>query len=226
MGPNMDEDYQKKLGAILYLGRCEYTEVRCTLASFDLLKASTYGQLLQSSGCLFEMEQKDVKALHCADSSAAAVFLLQCTVRSCEGRLKSAAVHLHLQDCEVCQLLAVAQPPPGAEFAAARELNGMISFEETSSERGMYVRHPTVGRILVGKVGHTGASIKLLPDEGAQELSRLSAVLFVCIAPLTLSVNMSVTVKATLSASGLLKAWRKGDNETFSSGNKEVQLRV
>ena len=226
MGTLMDKDLTRGSGVKLFTGRRAGAEVRLQLASCDLLKNGKLKQLQKSTGCHFEMKQKHVQAFHRADKSVAAVFLVQCTIESCQGELlKSAAVHLRLQEAEDCQILAVARPPPGAEFAAAREEVGVISFGEASADTGMYVRHPTAGSMFCERIGSTEACMKLIADESTQEATRLSAVLFVCLTMASrVRYNMSVAVQASLSANGLLKAWRKGHDDTCKLDSKAVQL--
>ena len=245
----VDYDLTKLMGVRLYPGRREYAELCFEMASCDLVRAGSLSHIFSlahfsslghifglghifTSGCQFHMTQKDVKALHRADKSVAAVFLLECSVTSTTGKLRSADVRLSLENSEGCHFLAIGRPPPGAEFAAARELDGDIRFEEVSltererGNRGMYVGHPTFGTMACGKLGSTEAFMKLLADDGTQELDRLSAVMFLCLATTSfrMSYSMCVTVQASVSAGGWMRGWGNGHDDIFSLDSKEVQL--
>ena len=75
------------------------------------------------------------------------------------------------------------------------------------------------------KAGRTEVFLKLQADDGTQEQNSLSAVLFVALATTAfrLRYSMSVTVQASVSASGLMKAWGKGHDDVFTLDSKEVQ---
>lgn len=223
----MDRDFRKCLGGRPYEGRRESFEISATLASCDLTRADKSGLTLTPHGCHFEMLQRDVLDFQFADQSIAAVFLLDCSVQSNTGKLKSAAVHLSIQECEDYRFLAVARPPFAAEYAAPQEINGSIQFEESTPGKGIYVGHHTSGTMFCDGVGSTRASMKLFPEpeQGIQELSCLSALLLVCLsASSRLRFDISVSVQASLSKGGILKKWRKGLYDTFVLCSKKVQL--
>ena len=200
--------------------------MRLELASYELAKAKNFGIIPRSSGCRFDMTQLDVLDFQRADGCIALAFLLECRIQSHSGNLRKAAVVLSPFKSEGFTFIAVASPPSAAEFAAPQERDGVITFAESTPGKGIYVKHHTAGKMECNYDARS-ATIELLPSEGYQETSCLSAVLLVCLPHLDkVTFSLSVDVSAQVYAGGLFKRWRKAQTDRFSSETKVVKLSV
>ena len=148
------------------------------------------------------------------------------------GRLQEATITLSLKDFEDSRFAAIAKPPLGTECIAPHDIDGTISFEQTSYDvyhafdRVLYLGHETTGTMSCGMIDNTTAQMRLLPDQGKQEVSCLSGLLLVCISAdeSKEAFDMAISVQASFSEGGLFKGCRKGRHATLRITNKPFEL--
>ena len=119
--------------------------------------------------------------------------------------------------------MSITMPPEGAEFAAAREVRGVICVESSlQPDRALFVGHLSVGEMSCGLRDSKRAYMKVFPDQGTKEASCLSAWVLVCLSHSErLAFDMSVTIKASLSPGALIKGQTESNPRV---GRKRVQL--
>ena len=208
-------------------GRQPKTEIFEPLLSCNLVKGTGRCPILPSRrDCHVELVQRDAKGFVRTNGSKAAAFLLQCTVRSKMNKLKGAMVQLNLPESANCHFLAATEPSKAAEFVNPGEFDGVICFEESKpAARSFYVGHKTAGAMSCNLAGSTGAHMRLSPNSCKQPVSCLSAMLLVCLSfGDTLVFGMTVSVQASLKASGLFSICRKGRDNICELHSRRIRL--
>ena len=213
----MDEEMY--FGLVVDDERDEYSEIRETLASFDLkYPGGTY--MMPSHDCHFKFElvQQDADVFKRADGSKGATFVLKATVQSKSRKLTGAELQFSAGD--PASFLYISMPPDGAEFVTPQEVDGIIEVRE--GKPGLYIGYQTLGAASCGSIGSQNALVRLDPDQSTQEVGCLSVVVLVCLPDASkMRYDMDVSVQASLSNNSFLRGWRKSRR---TIGNRKVQL--
>lgn len=199
----------------------------CTpLAIAPFSERNLSGNLRYSTDCKLDLWQRGIKIYPRPDGSVPAIFLLDCGVESRTGSLKEAIITLFFNNhAEDNPVLAVAQPPSGVEVVAPQEADGTISFVETSYgadglPASFYVGHRISGAASCYMVNSKFVEVQLRPHKDGQEVSRLSGLIFVCLAqPSWVNLKVAVTAQASL---GVAPCGRQDDARKLIFKNQVV----
>ena len=200
----VDQEIPKSLGCPEYEGRVKANEISKTLLVCHFTKPSSPRAVKPSSSMRFELLQRDMIDVRLNDGSDASGCLFQASVfcsSSSQKQLQEVIIRLSLSDSEGCHFLAAQEAPLGAERVAVHDVEGRVSFSESTyagkaPRRVLYVGHETAGSTSCYMLNSTTVEVHLQAPRGSQAVSHLSGQLLVCIADdQKLSCSMGVSAE-------------------------------